>query len=122
MLRGEIYYANLDPAQRREANKTRPVVIVSNNAMNRAAEELGEGVVTIVPLTSNTTRIYDFQVLLPALATGLPQDSKAQAEQIRSVDISRLSEKPTGMLPTDLMTKLDEAGNQKPEAQSELRY
>lgn len=109
MQRGEIYYADLDPAQGREANKTRPVVIVSNNAMNRAAEDLGEGVVTIIPLTSNTSRVYDFQVLLPPLATGLPQDSKAQAEQIRSVDISRLSEQPTGTLPTDLMQKVDEA-------------
>lgn len=109
MQRGEIYYANLDPAQGREANKTRPVVIVSNNSMNRTAEHLGEGVVTIVPLTSNTSRIYDFQVLLPAIATGLPQDSKAQAEQIRSIDVTRLSEKPTGMLPSDVIKALDAA-------------
>ena len=109
MKRGEIYYADLDPARSGEANKLRPVVIVSNNSMNRTVESLNEGVVTIVPLTSNTRRIYDFQVLLPALATGLPQDSKAQAEQVRSISIERLSQTPSGQLPTDLLNQLNAA-------------
>ena len=38
----------------------------------------------------NTDRIYPFQVLLPADETGLDVDSKAQAEQIRSVAVERL--------------------------------
>lgn len=109
MKRGEIYYADLDPARSSEANKLRPVVIVSNNSMNRTVADLGAGVVTIVPLTSNITRIYDFQVLLPAMATGLPQDSKAQAEQVRSISIERLSQHPTGQLPTNLMNQLNAA-------------
>ena len=36
MLRGDVYFANLDPSQGAETQKTRPVVIVSNNAANRA--------------------------------------------------------------------------------------
>lgn len=109
MKRGEIYYADLDPARSGEANKKRPVVIVSSNSMNRTVTHLGRGVVTVVPLTSNVSRIYDFQVLLPAIATGLPQDSKAQAEQVRSISVERLSQRPTGQLPTDLMNTLNDA-------------
>lgn len=109
MKRGEVYYADLDPARSGEANKRRPVVVVSNNSMNRTVEHLGEGVVTVVPLTSNTARVYDFQVFLPALATGLPQDSKVQAEQVRSISIERLSEHPTGQLPSNLMERLNAA-------------
>lgn len=109
MKRGEVYYADLDPARSGEANKLRPVVVVSNNSMNRTVEHLGEGVVTIVPLSSNISRIYDFQVLLPAMATGLPQDSKAQAEQVRSISIERLSQRPTGLLPSNLIERLNAA-------------
>lgn len=109
MQRGEIFYADLNPAQGKEANKIRPVVVVSNNSMNRVSQDLGEGVVTIVPLTSSTNRVYDFQVLLPSVATGLPKESKAQAEQVRSVDVSRLSENAVGKLSADLIDKLDAA-------------
>lgn len=109
MKKGEIYYADLDPALSGEANKKRPVVVVSNNSMNRTVAHLGRGVVTIVPLTSNTGRVYDFQVLLPAIATGLPMDSKAQAEQVRSISLKRLSQTATGQLPSNLLDQLNAA-------------
>ncbi len=108
MRRGEIWLAVLDPARGSEANKTRPVVIVSNNAANATAAKLGRGVVTVVPLTSNISRIFPFQVALPAEQTGLDHDSKAQAEQVRSIDQSRLNTM-IGELPSQLMTKLDDA-------------
>ena len=85
MHRGEIYLVNLDPARSGEANKQRPAVIVSNDGANSSAERSGLGVITVVPVTSNVTRIYPFQVLIPADATGLDVDSKAQAEQVRSI-------------------------------------
>ncbi len=109
MKRGEIYYADLDPARSGEANKQRPVVIVSNNSMNTTVRHLDEGVITIVPLTSNTERVYDFQVFLPAIATGLPMDSKAQAEQVRSISIDRISRTLTGQLPANLLENLNVA-------------
>jgi len=58
-------------------------VIVSNDGANSSAERSGHGVITVVPVTSNVTRIYPFQVLIPADATGLDVDSKAQVEQVR---------------------------------------
>ena len=67
-----------------------------------------EGVVTVVPITSNVQRIYPFQVLFPAATCGLERDSKAQAEQVRSVALGRLGRQ-VGSLPSPLMQRLDEA-------------
>jgi len=106
--RGEIHVVNLDPATSGEANKRRPAVIVSNDGANVAAERTGQGVVTVVPVTSNISRVYPFQVLLPANLTGLEHDSKAQAEQIRSIAMERLGPA-IGEVPQDLMFELDEA-------------
>ena len=63
---------------------------------------------TVVPVTSNVARIYPFQVLLPANATGLDLDSKAQAEQVRSISVDRLGAA-IGEVPHALMEELDEA-------------
>lgn len=88
--RGEICLVDFEPVLGSEANKQRPAIIISNNSANSAAETFGRGVVTVVPLTSNTTRVLPFQVLLWRRETGLSRDSKAQAEQIRAVDIGRI--------------------------------
>ena len=61
-----------------------------------------------MPVTSNTDHIYPFQVLLPAEETGLADDSKAQAEQIRSVAVERVGPL-VGTLRFDLMDQLDDA-------------
>ncbi len=81
---------------------------MSNDGANSAAERLGRGVVTIVPATSNTERIYPFQVLLRASETGLDRDSKAQAEQVRSVAVERVGAR-VGVLRPELLASLDEA-------------
>ncbi len=79
MQRGDIYLVDLDPTQGSESNKIRPAVIVSNNAANRTAERNSRGVVTVVPVTSNTDRVYPFQVLLRSGEGGLTVDSKVRA-------------------------------------------
>jgi len=108
MRRGEVYFVDLEPAKGAEANKRRPVVIVSNDGANASAERLGRGVVTVVPITSNAERIYPFQVLLAAEVCGLAQDSKAQSEQVRSIAFERIGLR-IGALPLDLLATLDEA-------------
>src|SRR6266571_6507698 len=87
--RGEIRWVDLDPARGQEAAKVRPAVVVSNDGANATADRLGRGVITVVPVTSNVERVYPFQVLLPAAKTGLDRDSKAQAEQVRSIAVDR---------------------------------
>jgi mRNA interferase MazF len=106
--RGEIVTVSLDPARGSEASKTRPAIVVSNDAANATATRLGRGVITVVPVTSNVARVYPFQVLLPARQTGLPRDSKAQAEQVRSVAVERIGKR-VGQLPPALAAELDQA-------------
>jgi len=108
MKRGEIRVVNLDPVVGAEASRSRPAVIVSNDGANTTAERLGQGVVAVVPLTTNTTTIYPFQVLLEAAETGLAADSKAQAEQVRSVAIERVGNV-LGAVPFDSMAALEDA-------------
>jgi mRNA interferase MazF len=108
MRRGEIRLVDLEPVVGAEANKRRPAIIVSNDGANAMAARLGRGVLTIVPVTSNTARIYPFQVLLEADASGLEDNCKAQAEQVRSVDVRRIGER-LGLVPVQLMAALDDA-------------
>ena len=108
MLRGEIVLVDFDPVRGSEANKRRPAVIVSNDRANTTARRLGRGVVTVVPMTSNVIRVFPFQVLLPAKETGLPVDSKAQGEQVRSVAVERVGPA-VGRVPTTLMVAIDDA-------------
>ena len=106
--RGEICLVDLEPVRGSEANKRRPAVIVSNDGANISAERLGRGVVTVVPITSNVESVYPFQVLLKASASGLDRDSKAQAEQIRSVSVERVGGR-VGLVPNNSLVELDEA-------------
>jgi mRNA interferase MazF len=106
--RGDIYLVSLEPVRGSESNKTRPAVIVSNDAANRTADRTGRGVVTVVPVTSNVSRVYPFQAVLPAGETGLAADSKAQAEQVRSVSVERLGRR-VGQLSSGTLDKLDNA-------------
>ena len=84
--RGGIYLAALDPTVGKEIKKTRPVVIVSNNKNNEFS-----GTVSILPLTSkNLQKIYPFEIFLPEGSGSLPKDSKIKADQIRTLDKSRI--------------------------------
>ena len=108
MHRGEIRLVDLEPTQGSEANKRRPGIIVSNDRANTTADRLGRGVVTVVPVTSNIVRVFPFQVLLSANMSGLRVDSKAQAEQVRSVPIERIGPV-LGRVPAQVMAEVDEA-------------
>ena len=108
MLRGEVRLTDLEPARGSEANRRRPAVIVSNNHANASASRSGRGVVTVVPVTSNVARVLPFQALLLAHSTGLRVDSKAQAEQVRSVALERVGPV-LGRVPAQVMAELDEA-------------
>jgi mRNA interferase MazF len=108
MRRGEIWLVDLDPSRGAEAHKRRPAVSVSNNGANAAATRLGRGVLTVVPVTSNVTRVHAFQVLLPTGTTGLNRDSKAQAEQVRAVAVERIQHR-VGYLSGPVLAQLDEA-------------
>jgi len=108
MRRGDIYIADLEPVKGSEANKRRPVLVVSNDNSNIAVEERGAGMITIIPLTTNLERVLPFHTFLPAKETGLNADSKAQAEQIRAISTNRLGDF-VGSVPKERMLEVNAA-------------
>jgi mRNA interferase MazF len=101
--RGDVIIASLDPAMGSEAAKTRPVLVVSNDAANRSSP-----VITIVPISSRITRLFDFQVFLPKDETGLPKDGRAQCEQVRAISVQRIGRR-VGRLGAERLAEVDEA-------------
>lgn len=108
MRRGDIWQVAFESVRGSEATKTRPAVIVSNDRANATAARLGRGFVTVVPMTSNLSSVYPFQVRIDASANGLSTDSRTQAEQIRSIAVQRLTHRMGRIWPQEL-TALDEA-------------
>ncbi|MBD2452060.1 type II toxin-antitoxin system PemK/MazF family toxin [Nostoc sp. FACHB-152] len=104
MKRGDIYYANLSPTVGSEMNKRRPVLIVSNDANNHAAD-----MVTILPITSNVRRVYPFEVLLNPEDSSLPKTSKIQAQQVRTISKQRIVGEMVNSLNEELMQLVDAA-------------
>ena len=102
--RGDIYFAAFDPVVGSESAKTRPVIVVSNNINNMYA-----GTVTVLPITSKKLKkTYPFELGLPKGTGNLPQDSKAKADQIRTLDKTRLV-KHIGKLKKEHLGLLNEA-------------
>ncbi|MGU3586853.1 type II toxin-antitoxin system PemK/MazF family toxin [Rhodococcus sp. C26F] len=64
---------------------------------------------TVVPLTSNTAHVFAFRVLVEPDESDVPRESKARAEQVRSVSVRRLDGDPVGKLSTRTLAALDEA-------------
>jgi len=102
--RGDIYLAVLDPVVGKEIAKTRPVVVISNDKNNEFS-----GTVTILPITSKKLeKVYPFEVFLDKGTGNLPKDSKVKADQIRTLDKSRLHTF-LGKIMKEEMDKIDNA-------------
>ncbi len=90
MDRGDIWLINLDPTVGAEIRKTRPVVIISSNAIGALPLRV------VVPLTDWKSH-YQTAVWLvkitPNQENGLTKDSAADTFQIRSVSTARFVRK-----------------------------
>lgn len=87
-LQGHVYFADLEPVVGSEQGRTRPVLILSNDAMNATSP-----VVTIAPLTSasNAPRLYRTDVFVAAPEGGLSVESVVMLSQIRTIAKSRIT-------------------------------
>jgi len=104
-LRGHIYIADLEPVRGSEQGRTRPVVILSNDATNATSP-----VVTIAPLTSasNISRLYRTDVFVLASEAGLSVDSVVMLSQIRTIAKSRITQE-LGELSAATMALIEKA-------------
>lgn len=98
MRRGEVWWVEFDPAVGTEIQKTRPAVIVSNDAANRNLAR-----VVVVPLTSNTVRTYPGE----AVVTIGEHSSKAMADQIMAADKARLKSAIGTLVKADMLAVED---------------
>ena len=97
--RGDVYWVNLDPVVGTEIRKTRPAVVVSNDACNRYGTR-----VVVLPITSNVHSLYPGEAIIEV--KGKP--GRALGDQIRSIDKSRLKAR-LARLTADEMARVDEA-------------
>lgn len=101
---GDVYDVDLDPIVGSETGKRRPALIVSNDTNNEYSET-----VTVLPITGQPAkREYPFEVSVPKGVAGLTADSRIKANQVRTLDKSRLVSL-RGSLPPQYLPRVETA-------------
>jgi len=91
--RGEVWWVNLDPTRGSELRKTRPAVVLTADALNRARRT-----VVVVPLSSGPTPRPPIVVATPSAG----EESVAVCDQVRAIDKGRLARLSGQLAPADL--------------------
>ena len=97
--RGDIYWVAFDPSLGGEIQKTRPAIVISNNAANLALNR-----VQVVPITSKTDRVYPGEALIDLRG----EKRKALANQLATASKQRLGGK-LGALGSEDMARVEAA-------------
>lgn len=99
----EIWLANLEPRFGTEAGKTRPVLIVQTDLLNKTHFST-----LVCPITTNVQ--LESEILRVHIKKGIAkvkEDCDIMIDQIRAIDNKRLIKK-TGELPKELQEKVRE--------------
>ncbi|MFY9908370.1 MAG: type II toxin-antitoxin system PemK/MazF family toxin [Candidatus Sulfotelmatobacter sp.] len=105
VLRGDVFTVSLEPVQGSEQGGTRPVVVVSRDALNKFSP-----VVVICSITdaANKTKVYPSHVRVAAGSGGLKLESIVVCEQVRAINKTRLRDA-LGKFDKAVMTRIDAA-------------
>jgi len=99
----DIWFCSLDPTEGSEQRGKRPVLVISNDAIN---EKLS--VCTVLPLTGvkPDTVVHRSEVFLPMNISGLNKDSLVMSHQIRTVSQTRLVSKLSTLTDADCRARV----------------
>mgnify|MGYP006288654597 FL=1 len=100
ILRGDILWANLNPAIGHEQSGKRPVLVLSNDVFNDRS-----GTVIAVALTSKEPRA-GFPLTFELPSSSLPKKSWVKISQIRTLSVKRIGKKITRISPEQIATIL----------------
>lgn len=102
MIRGEIWWADLQAPRGSEPGFRRPVLVIQANSFNRSRIQT-----VIVAVISSNLRLADApgNVLVPAHASGLARDSVVNVSQLITLDRSLLTE-PVGRISERVMSEV----------------
>jgi len=102
LRKGEIWLANLNPGKGTEPGKTRPVLILQDQALL----DVMHPSTLIIPLTTNLVEhAYPLRVRITA-QNQLKKDSDLLIDQIRAIDNKRLSQGPLTTLAKDQLKNI----------------
>jgi len=100
-LRGEIYWADLNPVRGREQAGLRPVLILSHDLFNRKSET-----VIAMAITSRAQKA-GFPLAMALPADMMPKSSWVKISQIRTIPIDRLGKRIAALGPEMLDQLVD---------------
>lgn len=103
--RGDMFYADLSPVIGSEQGGIRPVVIIQNNMGNKYSPTV---IVSAITSKMNKNKLPT-HIEIDSKEFGLKSDSIVLAEQIRTIDKSRLKEKIGHINDTKIMNKINSA-------------
>ena len=98
VLRGEIWWADLDPVRGREQAGRRPVLVVSDDVFNERS-----GTVIAMAITNQPQR-SGFPLCLPVEGVRLPKASWLKISQVRTLSVDRLVRR-LGRVPPEFLEK-----------------
>ncbi len=101
ILRGEIYWADLNPTQGHEQSGVRPVVVVSHDIFNNKS-----GTVIAMAITNQPQRA-GFPLTHKLKSGDLPKESWVKISQVRTISTSRLGRKVGQIDPGELAIIID---------------
>jgi len=101
VLRGEVYWADLNPVKGREQAGRRPVLVISHDVFNERS-----GTVVAMAITSQPQRA-GFPLNLEITEPGMPKRSWLKISQIRPLSIIRLGERIATLSPELLNEAID---------------
>ncbi|MGB7984125.1 MAG: type II toxin-antitoxin system PemK/MazF family toxin [Terracidiphilus sp.] len=97
--RGDVYWVRFDESLGEEIQKTRPAIVLSNNASNLALKR-----VQVIPITSKTQRVYPGEALIELRG----EKRKAIASQIATASKLRFGAK-LGTLSSEDIVRVEAA-------------